>query len=250
MLSRQSEPPASAVRRLAPEAKLLAVVAFALLVVLTPARAWPALALDAVALSIVWKLARLPLGYLRRLSVELPFVAFALALPLVATGERVQIGPLSLSEPGLVGAGLLLCRATLGVWAAVILASTTPAHELVDGLQRLHLPAGLVEILSHMVRFMGVVADDLRRMTIARESRGGGLGVRGRLRAHAAGASQLFVRSYERGERVHLAMAARGYQGALPRYGSAPAASATTWWLVSALPASAVAALILGMVIG
>ena len=35
--------------------------------------------------------------------------------------------------------------------------------------------------------------------------------------ATAAGA--LFIRSYERGERVHLAMIARGYQGDLPKEG-------------------------------
>ncbi len=237
-------------RWLAPEAKLVAVTAFALVVVLTPARAWPAFLLDALLLGVVWKLARLPLRRLRWLTVELPFVLFALALPLVATGERVAIGPLSLSQPGLVGAALLLCRATLGVCAAVVLASTTPAHEVVDGLRRLHLPGGLVEILSHMVRFMGVVADDLRRMTIARVSRGAGLGVRGTLRAQAAGASQLFVRSYERGERVHLAMTARGYRGALPGYGSTPAANSSTWLFAAALPASAVTALVLGLVMG
>jgi cobalt/nickel transport system permease protein len=37
--------------------------------------------------------------------------------------------------------------------------------------------------------------------------------------ARSAGA--LFIRSYERGERVHLAMLSRGYTGTLPRLGAA-----------------------------
>ena len=53
-------------------------------------------------------------------------------------------------------------------------------------------------------------------MRIARESRGAGGSRIGQARAVATSAGTLFVRSYERGERVYLAMASRGYAGTMP----------------------------------
>ena len=67
-----------------------------------------------------------------------------------------------------------------------------------------------------MVRYLGVVTDELRRMRVARESRAfRGRGVRA-WPVLAASSGALFVRSYERGERVHLAMLSRGFTGRLP----------------------------------
>jgi cobalt/nickel transport system permease protein len=84
----------------------------------------------------------------------------------------------------------------------------------------------LVAILSFMVRYVSVVSGDLQRMRVARESRGYAGGRLGHLRAVAAGAGSLFVRSYERGERVHLAMLARGYDGRMPALSTAPTSGA------------------------
>jgi cobalt/nickel transport system permease protein len=71
--------------------------------------------------------------------------------------------------------------------------------------------------MGFMVRFLEVVTTEMRRMRIARESRG----FTARNPRHwpvlARSAGALFIRSYERGERVHLAMLSRGYTGKLPR---------------------------------
>jgi cobalt/nickel transport system permease protein len=73
-----------------------------------------------------------------------------------------------------------------------------------------------VQIMSFMVRYGDVIADELRRMRIARESRGfSGRDVRA-IPVVARSAGALFIRSYERGERVHLAMLSRGYDGTMP----------------------------------
>jgi len=47
-------------------------------------------------------------------------------------------------------------------------------------------------------------------------SRGYTGGRAGHLKAVAGGVGALFVRSFERGERVHLAMQSRGYTGRMP----------------------------------
>jgi cobalt/nickel transport system permease protein len=67
-----------------------------------------------------------------------------------------------------------------------------------------------------MIRYTVVVTEELKRMAIARESRcfeAKGPKQWGVL-ARSGGA--LFIRSYERGERVHMAMLSRGYTGQLP----------------------------------
>jgi cobalt/nickel transport system permease protein len=84
-----------------------------------------------------------------------------------------------------------------------------------------------------------VVVDDLQRMRIARESRGAPPGWLGQLRAVAAGVGALFVRTYERGERVHQAMLARGWTGRSRLLMTAPA-SGRQWAAAAALPAAGV----------
>lgn len=235
----------SPVHRLPAHAKLVALVAFVLVVVATPAGIWGALAAHAALLALTVALARVPAGIVaRRMVVEVPFVVFALLLPFVALGPRVAVGPLTLSEAGLVGGGTLLAKATIGVVAAILLAATTPPRDLLAGLDRLRLPRTLVAILSFMVRYVAVVAGDLQRMRIARASRGEVGGRAARLAAVAAGAGSLFVRSYERGERVHHAMLARGYAGRMPALAARPARPAE-WAAAGALPLAGAVALLL-----
>src|SRR4051794_41568493 len=75
-----------------------------------------------------------PLYLGKRMLVELPFVVFALLLPVVATGPRVEVLGLSLSQAGLVGAWSLLAKGTLGVLASLLLAATTEPRALLAGL--------------------------------------------------------------------------------------------------------------------
>ncbi|MTB72623.1 cobalt ECF transporter T component CbiQ [Arsenicicoccus sp. MKL-02] len=230
----------SVVHHLPPQVKLVCLLAFMVAVVAVPTGAWVLLGLDALLLVAVVAASRLPWSHvLRRLAVEAPFVVFALVTPFVATGPRVEVLGLSVSQPGLVAAGTMLAKATLGVLAAVVLASSTAPRELVAGLERLRLPAAFVAILTFMVRYLGVITADLHRMRVARESRGFTGGRAGHLAAVAGGAGALFVRSYERGERVHQAMLARGYTGRLPAAASSRPASAAEWLTGAALPLAA-----------
>ncbi|WP_309093727.1 cobalt ECF transporter T component CbiQ [Streptomyces sp.] len=236
----------SPVHGLPPHTKLAAVFAFVVVVVSTPREAMWAFGLYAVLLGVVAYVARVPAAFLLgRLLIEVPFVAFAVLMPFVAEGERVEVLGLSLSVNGLWGAWNVLAKGTLGVAASVLLAATTELRELLLGLQRLRLPPLLVQIASFMIRYGDVVTDEMRRMRIARESRGfEARGVRhwGVL-AKTAGA--LFIRSYERGERVHLAMLSRGYAGSMPVIDEV-SASRAQWSYALALPGAALAVCLLG----
>lgn len=236
----------SPVHALPPHTKLTAVLAFVLVVVSTPREAMWAYLLYAVLLAVVASAARVPAGFLlKRLLIEVPFVVFTVLLPFAAEGERVDVLGLSLSVNGLWGAWNVLAKGTLGVAASVLLAATTAPRELLLGLQRLRLPPLLVQIASFMIRYLDVIADEMRRMRIAQKSRGfEARGIRhwGVL-AKSAGA--LFIRSYERGERVHLAMMSRGYAGFLPVIDEVTA-SRTQWAYALALPCAALVICLLG----
>jgi cobalt/nickel transport system permease protein len=207
----------SVVHALPPHVKLVAALAFVFVVVSTPREQVWAFGGYAAMLAGVAVLARVPAGtILRRILVELPFVAFALLMPFVVRGERTEVLGVSVSVAGLWAAWNLLAKATLGVVTSILLAATTDLRDLLLGLERLRMPSLIVQIMSFMIRYGDVITDEMRRMRIARESRGfEGRDVRA-IPVVARSAGALFIRSYERGERVHLAMLARGYDGHLP----------------------------------
>ncbi len=203
----------SPIHRAEPHHKLLVLLGFVLVVVATPHdRYWLFAGYLAVLASVV-AVSRVPVGYLaKRMVVEVPFLVFALLVPFVSHGPRIEVLGLTVSEPGLVAAGGLVMKGTLGVLASLTLAATTEPQAVIRGLERLRMPAQLVQIMGFMVRYLDVVTDEMRRMRVALASRG--FTARNPLHwpvlARSAGA--LFIRSYERGERVHLAMLSRGGQ--------------------------------------
>ena len=206
----------SAIHRAPAHLKLLALVGFMLVVVATPREWYPAYAGFLLVLLGVIAVSRVPFGYLaKRMVIEVPFLVFAALMPFVATGPRVEVLGLSVSEAGLLAAWGLVAKGSLGVLASLTLAATTEPADVLAGLQRLRMPTLIVQIMGFMIRYLDVVTADLGRMLTAMRSRG----VNPRSPRHwpalARTLGALFVRSYERGERVHLAMLSRGYDGTL-----------------------------------
>lgn len=220
---------------LAPHVKVSAALGFMIAVVATPREAFWAFGLYAVVLGGIAVTARIPPMFLvSRMAVELPFVLFAVALPFIATGPTVGVGPFELSVEGIWGAWSILVRATLGTATAVLLVATTPVTDVLAGLSRLRVPTALVAIAGFMVRYLEVVYDEAARMRTAMTARGWHRRSRRSLRAAGAMAGALLVRAYERGERVHAAMVARGYDGSMP--GLFPREASVVDWATGLAP--------------
>ena len=187
-------------------------------------------------------IARLPLlTVFRRSLIEIPFVLFALLMPFFGTGESYEVAGFTLYREGILAGTAIVAKGTLGVLGAITLSSTSTAREILRGLERLHLPALMVNIASFMLRYLNVVTDEMERMRIARASRGfEARGIRD-WRILSSVIATLFMRSYERGERVHLAMLSRGFTGVIPRTPEAPASRKV---LVQALALPLIALLI------
>ncbi|MFG3581735.1 cobalt ECF transporter T component CbiQ [Micromonospora chersina] len=225
----------SRVHRLPPEVKIVAMVLFTVAVVATPREAYWAFGGYALLVGAVAALARVgPRWLLARALIELPFVLFAFALPFFGTGERVEVAGLSLSVDGLHGAWNILAKGTLGVLASLLLAATTTTRDLIVGLDRLRCPQILTQIATFMLRYLDVLVGEARRMRVARVSRGDDPRFLWQLRGFAAGVGALFLRAFERGERVYLAMVSRGYTGRMPAVWQGAGAATTGQWAAAA----------------
>jgi cobalt/nickel transport system permease protein len=236
------------VHRLAPEAKVAGTLVFVVAVVVTPRPAVWAFGVEALIVGAVAAAAHVPRrALLLSLRIELPFVAFAVLLPFIGADPRVHVAGLALSEPGLWAAFAILAKGTLGVAASVVLAATTSPPDLVRALERLHLPKVLVTIAAFMVRYLAILASEAERMRIARQSRGYEPRWWWQAAATATSIGTLFVRGYERGERVHLAMCSRGYDGTMPDLAGRHAGFAD-WGRAAIAPLAAVAVATIALV--
>ncbi len=209
----------SPLRRLDPRAKLAGLFIFVLLCVTTPPNLYVAFAAYLVLELMLLFLSRLPWRHVAaRVLVVLPFIlAVALFLPFFKKGGgSYNLGPLSVSGHGLLVLWNVAAKSTLSVLAVILLSSTTPFADLVKGMRKMRVPELLTSLLSFTYRYIFVLTDEAQRMRRARDSRGW----KGRWlwQARTVGhmVATLFLRSYERGERVYAAMLARGYDGSLP----------------------------------
>lgn len=218
----------SLVHRLDPRLKLLAVLAFVLAATSIPVCGWPALLPLAALISVAILAAHLsPLDMLKRSAVALPFVGMAaLSLPFTRAGQVLwawhpggELGRLGLSlaitDEGLRFFAVMIVKAWLSVLAAGLLVATTPFAHLLQALNALHVPAILTTIISFMVRYLFVLTDEAMRMQMAREARSAGRGgtLGWRIKVLGGMIGSLFIRSFERSERIYAAMLSRGFAG-------------------------------------
>jgi cobalt/nickel transport system permease protein len=240
--------PASRIHRLDPRAKIAGLAGITIVGVSTPLGAWPVFAACALALAAVAAAAGLgPRLIWSRVRVIVPLVVFVAAfVPFVRGGATVQVGPLMVSETGLATFLTVSVKAGIGAVSAVVLGATTSFPEILHGLERLRAPRLLIVIAGFMYRYVFVIADETRRMRTALAARGYRPRHLGQVAALGRMVTALFLRSYERGERVYVAMLARGYAGTMPRLAALSFGRADTMFLatlaVALLPLRVVAA--------
>ncbi len=235
-VSRIFIPGDSRIHRLSPETKLVAVVAAVIVMAVTPRQEVVAFALYAVGALSVSALSGIGVRtYLKRLVVIIPFILFAVIVPFLSGGESVQVVGVSLSVDGLWATWNILVKAGLGATMSIALSATTPVAELLHGMTRLRVPRLLVAIIAFMLRYIDVLVEQLGRMRRSMVARGHDPRWLWQIKPIASSAGALFVRSYERGERVHQAMLARGYSGVMPVVNDRHA-STREWLSVMAYP--------------
>lgn len=153
-----------------------------------------------------------PLYLARKIAQISPFVLMVgLFNPLFDRAVLYQIGHLDISG-GWISLLSLFIRSLLTVGAAFILVGTTGFTAVCQALERLGIPQIFAVQLLFLQRYIFVLADESGRASRARELRScgrKGLGVVsfGSLVGH------LLLRTWQRAERIHTAMLARGFVG-------------------------------------
>ena len=162
---------------------------------------------------------------LKRSLIALPFALTAITALFSLPGKTLAIWHLGGLELILTNAGLIrflsiLIRSWLSVQVAVLLVATTQFPDLIHALEHLRLPKMLVTVIAFLYRYIFVLSDEMIRLLRARQARsavlpgqhgGGSVFWRARIAGNMVG--QLFLRSYERSDRIYNAMLSRGYRG-------------------------------------
>ena len=212
----------SPIHRLDPRLKLLATLAFVLVVTTVPPGTWLAFVLLAVLAVGMVVIAQVPLlEGLKRSAVVLPFAGMvAVSLPFTQAGEAVWAWQLwgftlTVTDAGLSFFAAVMIKAWLSVMISGLLGATTPFPDLLKAMGSLRVPAVLTATISFMYRYLFVLMDEAVRLQTARASRAVGRGRTVRWRARVLGGmiGSLFIRSYERSERIYAAMLSRGFGG-------------------------------------
>lgn len=218
----------SRIHRLDPRVKVVAAVLFILSNALLLDGAWTAFGFAWLLLLLANHLSNLGADFsFRRSFIALPFALAAVSAIFSPFGNPLatwHIGPLVLipTDFGLIKFASIMVRSWLSVQAAILLVATTRFPDMIHAFEHLHVPAVLTTIVSFLYRYLFVLTDEVMRLLRARDARSAAspAGKSGRSvvwRAKVAGnmAGQLFLRSYERSDRIYNAMLARGYDGHL-----------------------------------
>lgn len=238
---------ASPVTRTAPAARVVGAVGLALAASLVPPGAWGAMAaVLALALGVALAARIPPRVLLLRASVPLGFLVLAsVGILFMAPGsDLAALGPLRVTDRGLVLFASALGRGAAAVLAGVALVSTTPFPELVSALRELRLPRTVTSSLALAYRFLVVLGEEVARVRRAAQVRNGGRGSVAGRRLAVGMAAAAFARSYDRSERVFRAMRVRGYKDSVPglTYRPVDAASSLRVGAVLAVAAALVVA--------
>jgi cobalt/nickel transport system permease protein len=201
---------------LAPRTRLLCTLLFVFAIALTPNGQWWTWAIYGLGVLDVILISHVTLGVLlKRIAVEFAFVGAVLLGTLFQGGGEVlwSWGPLQITTVGLMILGSVTLKTLLSLLMLNVLTLTTSIPALLNGLVALRVPPLLVATLASMYRYLSVLIGEFKAMRRAAASRNlmGSNNWQRMVIANMMGS--LFIRTYERGERVYQAMQARGYQG-------------------------------------
>ncbi|MBW4444329.1 MAG: cobalt ECF transporter T component CbiQ [Plectolyngbya sp. WJT66-NPBG17] len=205
--------------RLTPRSRVLCVLLLVFAIALTPNGRWWTWAIYGTAIALIILASRVQLSVLfKRVAVEFVFIGVVILGTLFRGGGHVlfQWGWIQITTEGLTVLGSVSLKALLSLLILNTLVLTTSVPALLHALAALKMPPLLVAILSSMYRYISVLSDEFSAMQRAARSRNL-LSNPKRQRIIVGNMfGSLFIRTYERGERVHQAMLARGYQGLPP----------------------------------
>ncbi len=200
-----------------PRLKLIMLLTYVLLVVMIPyslKELFLVYLLVPVILALISGVS--PIHFLSKLIKLYPMILIiSILVPFFPGGSEVVwgMGFLKIYREGLEKFLLINVKSVLALMMTIVLISTTDLSLFLRGMEKLRIPRLIIAILSFMYRFIFLLVDEVERMLMAYQSRYLSLSLRRRLGTLGNLIGMLFIRTYERGERIYLAMESRGFTG-------------------------------------
>jgi cobalt/nickel transport system permease protein len=156
---------------------------------------------------------RLPaLFIMKKIALLCPFVLIiGIFNPLFDREIIVHLGFFGISG-GWISFISIVVRSLLTVGAAMILVGVTGFTAICQALERMGLPRAFAVQLLFLYRYIFVLAEEGRRSSMARQMRSFGKKGLG-LASFSSLIGHLLLRTWQRAERIHMAMIARGFTG-------------------------------------
>ena len=200
----------SPIHRADPRLKILVALFFVLSILLTDSGNLLEFAIYGLIIASLVIISRIPpLFILKRSLMIVPFIVLiSLFLLFDRTG-------LSAEYSGEVLFRGIVIKSYLAILVLTLLSSTTTFPSLLQGLQRLKISKVFILLLSFMYRYIFILVDEAMRITRGKRSREFGAGKWQQIKSTAPLIGILFIRTYERGERVYSAMCSRGFDGTI-----------------------------------
>lgn len=193
------------------KSKIVAFLALIISCVTLPPGKPEALTSYAVFVLFLLAISNIPLRYFtKRIALIIPFLGFfIITIPFLMANHNLYM---------LVLYSTIIAKALISIVVVTILTSTTGFEKLLDGFEELGFPRLFMMLLGFTYRYQYIITDEVERMKRARDSRlwGGTFLWHSRILGQMTG--MLFLRSYERSERIFLAMTSRGFDGIKPHH--------------------------------
>lgn len=224
----------TAVHRLDPRAKVVATLAFVVVVVSFPKYEVLSLLPFFLFPILIGALGDIPgLFIAKKVAAVSPFAVFVGIFNPVFDSSTVAIAPGVSISAGWVSFASILVKFALTISAALLLIATTSFPGICRGLRRLGLPALFVSQLLFLYRYLFVLMEEAMRVVRARDMRSfGSRGTGMRVLVRIVGT--LFLRTVERADRIYGAMLARGFRGEIPSMRREAMRAADAFFLLAA----------------
>jgi cobalt/nickel transport system permease protein len=157
--------------------------------------------------------ASIPPGYiLKKLALVIPFaIMIGIFNPLFDRTVVATLGPLDITGGWMSFLSIIL-RTTLTVSAALLLVSVTGFNNICQSLSQMGVPQVFTTQLLFLYRYIFVLTEEVSSISRAYALRSIN-GKKMNIRVLSSLLGNLLLRTWERAERIHLAMLSRGYNG-------------------------------------
>lgn len=209
----------SPIHRLDPRIKIILSFALLIAVVVTPNGRFFDYLFFAPLIIILLFISKLPArSIFKRIFIILPLVIIiGASLPFISPGKPIFtfhfFTEITVTDVGLQNFASVITKAVMAILIMTLLTSTTRFRDLIEGLQKLKCPMIFTSILGFMYRYIFLFIDEAERLNVGRTSRSFGRRPLLAMKGFGWMISSLFLRSFERGERIYHTMCARGFDG-------------------------------------